>query len=374
VRVVMLRNVCEASNLSMQLYADRMTRALQERCSIVQGRPWSPPDGTGRRMNVLGKGLEYGARYLAYPVKARRYRGDIFHIVDHAYGHLVPWLPRGRVVVTCHDLMLLRLASGAFGRGHRVPPMAVRLLRFSVGFLRRAARVIVDSRATGEDVVRFVGVPRDRIRLVRPGVTGFRPPTAPEVRRAAREQMGVNGRPTLLHVGNNWFYKNLEGLIRALAILRDKGADRAPLLVKVGKPLTVEQRRLAESLGVAADIRECGLVSGERLQAAYWAADALVFPSWWEGFGWPPLEAMASGTPVVCSDRGSLGETVAEAALIVDPADPDDIAVKVQRALQDDDLRRDLVAAGLERVSHITWEQAADATLDVYQEVLTASA
>jgi glycosyltransferase involved in cell wall biosynthesis len=174
-------------------------------------------------------------------------------------------------------------------------------------------------------------------------------------------------------VGNNWFYKNLEGVIKALAVLQKTSVkdsvESSPILVKVGKGLTIEQRKLAQELGVATRIRELGVLNDEELQTIYWAADVLVFPSWWEGFGWPPLEAMASGTPVICSDRGSLGEVAGDAALIVNPEEPEEIAVAIARVLNEENLRRSLILKGMQRAKQFTWERAAEQTFEVYREV-----
>jgi glycosyltransferase involved in cell wall biosynthesis len=156
-------------------------------------------------------------------------------------------------------------------------------------------------------------------------------------------------------------------VLKATAVLR-AGRDDV-VLVKVGKRLTREQRELAEKLGVADCVRELGVLSGEELLTVYWASDLLLFPSWWEGFGWPPLEAMASGTAVVCSDRGALGEVVRGAALVVNPEEPESIADGVARVLGDEGLRRSLVESGLRRAGEFTWERAAAQTFRVYEEV-----
>jgi len=252
-----------------------------------------------------------------------------------------------------------------------MPPVPVWLWRASVAFLRRAARIVSDSTATADDLLRHLGIDHARVRVIHPGVDPrFGPLREPGARQKARERLGIDGAPLLLHVGNNWFYKNLEGLLRAFARLRASGAGRGALLLKVGKPLSPTQRALAASLGIEKNVREVGLLNHHDLQAAYWAADALVFPSRWEGFGWPPLEAMASGTPVIASARGALAEVVGDAAEIVEPDDPQNIANASERVLTDTGLREDLIAHGLERACLFTWERAGRELLDVYREVL----
>ncbi|MDT5062881.1 MAG: hypothetical protein QOH63_3340 [Acidobacteriota bacterium] len=370
-QVLMLRNVGEERNLSMKLYADRLTQGLNNRCMVESVVPWRPPSFSDKsRLSVSAKALDYVARYGIYPPSLLRRRSDIFHVVDQAYAHLLCCLPASRTVVTCHDLMLLKSVRGDFGPSYVPPPVASRLLSFSLGFLKRAAMVIADSKATADDLVKHLNIPQEQIRVVHLGIDPmFAPPSSADERQVARARWGFDGQRTLLHVGNNWFYKNLEGVIKALAVLQEQSVESSPILIKVGKRLTVEQRKLARGLGVASRIRELGVLNNEELQTVYWAADMLVFPSWWEGFGWPPLEAMASGTPVICSDRGSLGEVAGNAAMIVNPEEPEEIADAIARVLGDENLRRSLILTGMQRAKQFTWERAAEQTFQVYREV-----
>lgn len=362
----MLRNVSEERNLSMKLYADRIAYGLADQCTIKSIFPWSPLN----RPTSLSKGMNYAARYGLYPLSLIGKRSDVYHIVDHAYAHLISCLPARRTVVTCHDLMLHKLARGEFGASVKPPVVATRLMNFSLKFLKRAAVVIADSQATADDLVNFVKIPGELIRVVHCGVDPlFTAPPDSQTRRIARSKFGLGEQAVILHVGNNWFYKNLEGLIRALAVLQSSANEKRPILLKAGKKLTPEQRDLARSFGVTEQIREVGLLSGEDLQSAYWAADALVFPSLWEGFGWPPLEAMASGTPVVSSNRGSLGEVLGDAAFIIDPDEPESIADGIQRVLENECLRKSLVEKGYERVKHFAWDASSAKVFQIYKEV-----
>jgi glycosyltransferase involved in cell wall biosynthesis len=373
-QVLMLRNVSEERNLSMKLYADRLTRGLGERCNVEAVYPWNPPYINRAGLGIIDKGMNYAARYGVHPASLLGRRADVFHIVDQGNTHLLSCLPSRRTVVTCHDIILLKLAKGEFGKHLSGPRWAPKLLKVSLHFLKSAAFVLADSQATADDLIKHAGVTCQQIRVVPLGVDPqFGMPPDGQSRREARAHWKVEDQTALLHVGNNWFYKNLEGLIRALALLQDEGIGNNPVLLKAGKKLTSEQRDLAASLGVSDRIREVGLLDSEELQSIYWASDVLVFPSLWEGFGWPPLEAMASGTPVICSDRGSLSEVVGDSALIVNPERPEEIAEGVAKVVQNEDLRQSLIMKGLERAKLFSWERAAEQTFQVYQEVMDSS-
>lgn len=366
----MLRNIREERNLSMKLYADRLTVSLKNYCSVNSFHPWNSPYIGNQKLKIIDKGMDCAARYGVYPLSLWHRNADVFHIVDHANAHLLSCLPSRRTVVTCHDLMLLKLARGEFGKNVSLPVWASKLFKLSLCFLRSAAIVIADSHATADDLLKHTNVKREQIRVVYLGSDPqFTSPQNPQTKKDARARWGVINQSVLLHVGNNWFYKNLEGLIKAFAILRDAGDVNNPMLLKVGKGLTPAQRELAVSLGVADHIREVGHLDDEALKSIYWASDVLVFPSLWEGFGWPPLEAMASGTPVVCSDRGALGEVAGDAALIVNPEEPEAIAHAVARVLTEETLRASLIMKGSQRAKQFTWERAAEQTFQVYQEV-----
>jgi len=369
--VALLHDVREDANLSMKLYAERVAAAVGGGWMVRHVSPWAgwgnAPGGRGTFSWWLAKSGEYVARYLVYPVAAARRRADVFHIVDHGYGYLLASVPGRRTVVTCHDLMLLKLARGEFGWRGPIPKLPALLLRLSAGFLRLAGRVVAVSRATADDTVRLLGVPRERVEVIYSGVeASFSPPPDRATRRAARARLGLDGRPVLLHVGNNWFYKNVDAVIRTLPLV---GNGDAAVLLKVGQGFSVDQQALAARLAVTDRIRELGRLGVDELRAVYWAADVLVFPSLWEGFGWPVLEAMACGTPVVCSDRGALGETAPGAATLVDPDDPKGIADAIMRVLTDSSYRRTQVEAGLDRAREFTWERAGKQLCAVYESV-----
>ena len=359
-RLALLRNLREEQNLSMKLTADRIERALSPSVTIQNVLP--PSASLGGRL------AEYASTFVRYPNCVRDLRADVYHIVDHAYAHLLRALPAQKTVVTCHDLMLLRLARGHFGK-RSAPRIATALLSYSVNHLRNARRVIAVSEATASDAIDMCGLSQERVSVVYQPVDAVFMPRPKDIDRGElRRELGFGSRPVLLHVGESWFYKNIEGVLRALAVVNDRRSER-PVLVRLGKPLTAKQLALARSLGVIESVREVGTVSTERLRHYYWAADALVFPSLWEGFGWPVVEAMACGLPVVCSANGALKEVAGNAAEIVDSEDPLDIARGIRVVLEDGTRRSDLISSGLINVRRFDTVTFATRLMQLYSEI-----
>jgi glycosyltransferase involved in cell wall biosynthesis len=175
----------------------------------------------------------------------------------------------------------------------------------------------------------------------------------------------------MLQIGSI-FYKNLPGILRVLRRMRKDGIDVR--VVRVGPALAGEERALAEKLAVLDHVVDLPPVPDGQLSALYNAVDLLLFPSLYEGFGWPPLEAMASGTPVVCSRAGSLDEVVGDAALTADPDDVEALAWHASSVLADETLRATLVRRGLAHAAKFSWDRTAEQMLGIYRDVVARAA
>jgi glycosyltransferase involved in cell wall biosynthesis len=370
-RVAVLHNYRDEQQPSMRLYAERLGEALiRRRVTVTRVRPPGVvPDAWRARSPAWAKVDGYLGRFAVYPRLLRDIRGDILHIVDHGQGYLLATLNGRRTVVTCHDVILLALATGRIGSAP-VPPVALELFRISLEFMKRAAAIVAVSEQTKRDLVTFVGVDPDRITVIHSGLNQpFSPDPALGLAFRARYKLGAG--PLMLQIGRT-FYKNIPGTLRVLHRLRKGGIEAR--LVRTGRPLGGGERRLAETLKIVDHVIELGGVPDADIPALYNAVDLLLFPSLYEGFGWPPLEAMASGTPVVCSNAGSLQEIVQDAALTADPEDVEALAWHAGAVLTDATLRESMIARGLTHAARFTWDEAAQRMLDVYRGVLEKAA
>ena len=286
--------------------------------------------------------------------------------------HVVPVIHPRKCVVTVHDLGYLYYpeAHTRFQNAY---------LRWSTRYnARTAARVLADSQATRDDLIRHYRIPAGKIVVVYPGRDeGLAPVTDAAALAAVRARYGLSG-SYFLHVGTLQPRKNLIRLVRAFASLLASGDGRpTPLperlqLVITGKKGWLYDELLEEvqKLGLAAEGRVVltGYAPDADLPALLSGAVAFVFPSLYEGFGFPVIEAMSCGTPVVCSNASSLPEVAGEAALLVDPVDVAALAAALGRVAADEGLRRELSERGLRQASRFSWRQSARQALEVMEE------
>ncbi|HLZ09590.1 MAG TPA: glycosyltransferase family 1 protein, partial [Chloroflexota bacterium] len=216
----------------------------------------------------------------------------------------------------------------------------------------------------------------DKLHVIPLGVDDrFRPKSTADERAwaaAARSNLGISG-PYLLYVGGFDRRKNVDRLVEAFARLKRERKFKHSLYlvgtVRTGEALFYDPRSDLERDGLEGSIGLLGQCSDDEIQALLDGADAFVFPSSYEGFGLPPLEAMASGTPVICSNASSLPEVVGDAGVMFDPLLVEDIMSAITRVVDDKDLRLDLSRRGLERARGFTWNQTMEATFQIYETV-----
>jgi len=295
---------------------------------------------------------------LVLPLRLARGSWELLH----AMAFVAPLAARLPVVVTVYDLSFL-LYPEAFRTANRLY-----LRMFARWTCRRAAGILAISQAAREDLIRRWGLPPERITVAYPGVDPrFRPLPAEEV-AAFRARRGLPER-FILYVGTLEPRKNLGVLLEAIARL----SPPVPLILVGGKgwkPAFLPRLRELEREGRA---RWVGFIPDEELPLWYNAATVFAYPSRYEGFGMPPLEAMACGTPVIAARAASLPEVVGEAGLLVDPMDGEAWTEGLSTLLWDEALREALRARGLARAARFTWEATAAATVRLYRRLLSGA-
>lgn len=354
--VTLFRAFPDPYRLSMTRYAHELQRRVGEYMKpgeTIRSESFPNPriDGGWRR---------YWDQYVRYDRYAATHAGDVNHVVDHGYGHLTRTLPEGRTIVTFHDAVVMK-----------VPGVSWRTkmsLRHSLRAMRRAAAVVCVSASGKRDLLALSDIPEDRVHVIPWGIDeAFRPP---QDREQLRKRLGFTGNVVLMP-GHTQGYMNVERMLRVVAtVIARQGIDLT--VVKIGLPFTPDQMRLVAELELGDRIDLVGRVTDAELPSYYQAADVLLYAPLLAGFGPPPLEAMACGTPVVASTRGSIPDIVGDAALLADAEDEGGLAAALGEVLSNPLRRRRLIDAGFARAGEFEWSRAARQLLELYRRVSRA--
>ena len=298
---------------------------------------------------------------LAVPLSVRRAGATLFH----APHYVLPPLTPCRAIVTIHDCIHLRFPQ-------YLPNRVASAYAWSQFWTatRRARRVLTVSQASKDDIIYYSNIPESKVTVIPNAIDErFHMPRTEEEMVRVRERYQLPER-FIMYAGNVKPHKNLERLIDAFVALRRGGVDDVGLLLtgtEASRYATL--RRAVHRHNLRRHVRFLGYQTTDTLAVLYRLAEVFVFPSLYEGFGLPPLEAIASGTPVVASNVSSIPEVLGDAAILVDPYDSEAIADGIRRVLEDARLRADLCRRGLERAGHFSWEQSVRRVRRIYGEV-----
>jgi glycosyltransferase involved in cell wall biosynthesis len=294
----------------------------------------------------------------AVPRLLARLRADLYH----SPYYLMPYRPGLPTVVTMYDLIPV-----LFPQQVSIP--ARLLFRWMTALaLRAASRVIVISQATRRDLLTFYRLPPQKVMAIPLAADpAFSPQSPAEIERVRRKY--ALPEHYLLYLGINKPHKNLTRLLEAWAQVTQHAIRNTLVVAGAWDPRYPEPQQRAETLGLENIVRFLGPVPEADLPALYSAATLFVFPSLYEGFGLPVLEAMACGTPVVCSNTSSLPEVAGDAAIMVNPLDVDELAAAMERVLMDQALREEMTGKGRAQAGRFSWERTARETLQVYESV-----
>lgn len=283
----------------------------------------------------------------------------------HATFTVVPWCPGKRIVLTVHDV-------SPSVHPEFFPPM----LRHRYNWLlargvARADSIIVPSEASKRELLEHYRVAQEKVTVIYEGVDDVFAPEVSEFSAPAEDPGWEIPSDFILYIGRFQMRKNLERLLEAFDLLRKRFGSELKLVL-AGKDMW-HQQRIAEkiqSLGLEKDVICPGYVPDRTLETLYRKARVFAYPSIHEGFGIPPLEAMARGVPVMASNRSAMPEILGDAAVYADPYDVGEMAHALERLLSDEQLRQQMIQRGKERIKRYSWQTAARETLDVYRATL----
>jgi glycosyltransferase involved in cell wall biosynthesis len=340
---------------------DRENRYVLFCAGGVPSRSAWPPNFLVRRSAVPSRFLTAGWNRMGLPIPAEILTGscDIYHSPDF----VLPPLRRAKGIVTVHDLSFMRVPGCA------EPRLRAYLEKSVPRAVKAAHRVLADSRNTHNDLVELLEVSPNKISVVPGAVDAIFAPVNDSARLGQASAQYSLPRRFIVSVGTLEPRKNYPRLISAYARLR-RTTGLPHKLVIVGKPgwLYDDIYERVRKEGMVEHVQFLGFVPDRDLATIYSLADLMVFPSLYEGFGIPPLEAMACGTPVVSSSNSSLPESVGDAALTVDASDTDAISDAMAHVLGDDDLSARLIRLGQIRAAQFTWHAAARSLLTAYEQ------
>jgi len=368
-KILLLGNYENLRQQSMQRFAQMLREGLTPAGHEV--RLVRPPVWLGRLRRGetgLAKWIGYLDRFVLYPPLLRRQIrwADVVHVCDQANAVYVSHLRGKPHVITCHDLLAIRAALGEIGDSPT--GWSGRLYqRWILRSLRRARAVACVSHQTAEELRRVADIPKAHVTVVHNALNyPYRPMPTAEADAHLHALALDPGQALFVHVGGNQWYKNRLGVLRLFAELVRQPAFARHRLVMAGKPWTGAMRALAADLKLTDRVGERVEVSNEQLRALYSRAEALLFPSLAEGFGWPIAEAQACGCPVVTTGCAPMTEVGGDAAIYIDPADLPAAAQTTARALMDGARWR---SAGLDNARRFSTQAMVEGYLQCYAAI-----
>jgi glycosyltransferase involved in cell wall biosynthesis len=367
--LILYRDFLEDRRTSMEVYSDNLESSLKNIASdrlVINSYTPSIPNWIIKCKLPHGVQIRY-SRYFSYLHQAKNHQGDINHIVDQSYGHLLNLIDTKRTVITVHDLIPILAWKGVIpGLSYPHYPLFYKL---AVSSLKKARAIIAVSHSTKEDLIRYCGVSASSITVVYNGIDSRYHPVSPDSKAALRKSFGLPSEEShVVLITGNQSYKN--HLTSFKVISRLQSIITKPVqLVWLGAD-TVVKSEYQNKYNIHNDVICLTNLSTERLNELYNSIDCLLFPSWYEGFGWPPLEAMACGTPVVTSNVASLLEIVGDAAITESPDDVDRLTSAVKTMLEDKILRCKYVKRGFTNTSRFTWDKCALDVLSIYRKII----
>jgi glycosyltransferase involved in cell wall biosynthesis len=371
-RILLVANYEPDGQQSMRRYAAWLERVLSEHGhKVTVARP-QPFFSRLSSHSALSKYLGYLDKFVLFPPRLRRMaRGqDIVHVLDHSNSVYLRPLRELPNLITCHDVLAIRSARGDFP-DYPTGWTGRQLQKWILSGLRRARHIVCVSAKTAADLKALIGESGAEVRVIPNALNWNYSPDAVMPERLSERLRLKPGEPYLLHVGGNQWYKNRAGAVRIFRKLIGHSEFAGAKLILAGKPWTPSLQAVVRREGLADRVIEARELSNEDLQALYGHAIALLYPSLEEGFGWPIIEAQACGCPVITTCRPPMSEVAGDAAIPIDPADPETAAEIIVAGLTRRDEPR---TAGFRNVERYKESTIAPQYCALYEEIAAAEA
>ena len=367
-KVTIFRDYPEEGFPSIEVYTNNLISGLKKQRLKFKIKPYLALAAWSKKLGYSSLKTRLIFRFVIYSLLAPFHQGDINHVVDHTYGHLVYFLNPRKTVVTVHDLDVLRLK---FLKWPTFRDKVIRrLYLFSASGLKRAAMIIAVSEDTKNDLIRFLKIPAERIAVIPEGVEPvFKKIDNKEELKRVKSKYHLPDK-YLLHVGECWQYKNIEGILGVFKNLNEKKEFENLSFVKVGGTWTEEQKKLIRRLKIKDKVIKLPFVPRKDLPAIYNLAKILIQLSHLEGFGLTVLEAMACGCPVVVSHTPALKSLVAKAGIVVNPKEVGGVTTAVSKLLRQETKHCRYSRLGLKRAKLFNWQKTAEETIKVYRGII----
>lgn len=367
--VVLFRDFLEDNRTSMEIYSDKLERTLKPIANnFININSYTPSifNWVSKYKLTFGIGMKY-ARYFSYPNQAKKNQGTINHIIDQSYAHLLNTINSRQTIITVHDLIPLLAWKGVIP-GLKYPHYPL-LYKLSIASLSKARAIIAISKSTKNDLINYCGIEESKITVIHAGVDKKFSSFSNEKKKLARHNLGLPTKDTyvVLIVGFQ-SYKNILVSFQVISKLQNNLNTNVQLVwLGSNKDMCSKYSKLANLNNDAIPLSNLDI---DKLIELYNSVDCLLFPSLYEGFGSPPLEAMACGTPVITSNVASIPEVVGDAAIMLSPRDIDGLAKAVKKILENEILRNDYVKRGYLNASRFTWERCASEVFSLYKKIL----
>ena len=368
-RIILISNYIPDRQFSMLQYADMLcSNLVNMNIDVIKVHPQ-----VMFGCYVQNKWMAYMDKIILFRLKlndiinrfSESGKATLVHICDHSNSYYASMIQGYPTVITCHDLMAIRAADGEFENNS--PSISGKLLqRFIKSQLKYSDFYICDSKSTQFDLCKTIPSSFNRSRVIYPGFCKIYSVTHGTLRVRG---LSVPGTDYILHVGSNAWYKNRSGVLEIYCRYMYDTANANLKCVLVGPELDAKQvemlrkHELSDSVYVINDIKH------EDLLTLYTHAKALVFPSIYEGFGWPPLEAQSCNCPVICSVEGSLEEVIADSGLVAQWDDIDSHVHNLRMVINDSGIRQALIEKGRKNIARFSNDQMVAKLIEVYEMV-----